>query len=481
MHYLYNKTLKNHWEMITKMVDENYLPEDHNETTLMMGLICYKSVAEIKKEMNTNRVIVYQTEPLLDSHWFDAKTILRNLEGADEIWDYDLQNIELLRKHGIEAKFRPPVMTNSLKKIKNRINPEIDVLFYGSFTKRRQKMIDDLYNGCSINYATDDAFIESNFVWLYLIDDYLLDEYMGRSKIILSINPHDGDNRQQQTRLFYALNNNKCVLSEKCAINYYGDQIYQYNDSHQLKDSINFLLTDDKWRNKPANHENSGIFTKTPSKIAIFYHLYQYGNWAHIFNDQLIHLQQCGLFDKADYIHVGINGPNSLPYDVARIHRVKHNTHIDLEADTLYDLWNFCKTNPDYKVLYFHAKGVTWSNTEMFNPVWTWRKYMEYFTFGRWKECIDLLDEYDCVGTEWEDEAHVNDTKLVSPHYAGNFWWANASYINKLDPNYLYIRNDWSRWQGEFWIGTGKPNYYNFHSLNKNKYGVYIDPVEYVR
>ena len=82
------------------------------------------------------------------------------------------------------------------------------------------------------------------------------------------------------------------------------------------------------------------------------------------------------------------------------------------------------------------------------------------FVIDRWKECVKYLDSYDCVGQTWlvlGDTIWGNGeiTKNVDNvgHYPGNFWWSNASYINRLDHNCLETSYRLDR---EFWIGTGK-------------------------
>ena len=83
------------------------------------------------------------------------------------------------------------------------------------------------------------------------------------------------------------------------------------------------------------------------------------------------------------------------------------------------------------------------------------------------------LEEYDTSGTEYLFESGLinQDTGITeweqNPHYSGNYWWANASYICKLDPNYLYRKDKgWDRYRSEFWIGTGIPNHRVFYDTD---------------
>lgn len=214
------------------------------------------------------------------------------------------------------------------------------------------------------------------------------------------------------------------------------------------------------------------------NKLAVFYHVFQHGNWREIYTSQLEKLQNSGLYDAADHIHIGVNGHNLLPKYLPKITSIQYNKHRHLESDTLLELFKFCHLYPDYKVLYLHTKGVTWhDDLEVKVNVDAWREYLEYFNIEHWRKSVNLLQSYDCVGTEWHPEASLNGTELSYPHYAGNFWWANASYIQKLDPDFLYQPT--GRWLGEFWIGTKNPNYFNYYFNLKNKYYHIIKKEEY--
>ena len=176
------------------------------------------------------------------------------------------------------------------------------------------------------------------------------------------------------------------------------------------------------------------------NKIAIFYHVYQFGDWVKLFEHQIVKLQKAGLYDTFDYMHIGINGSWRMPGDLSKINSIVRNKNVRSQEDTLKSLYDFCVNNPDYKVLYIHTKDVTKENTTIL------LNYLEYFNIDRWRDCADYLNNHDCVGSNWETD-----------HYSGNFWWANASYISKLDPNKISDEN---------WIGSQKPIYYDFTADN---------------
>lgn len=172
-------------------------------------------------------------------------------------------------------------------------------------------------------------------------------------------------------------------------------------------------------------------------KIAIFYHIYQDNIWSFIYQHQVHRLYASGLLNESDYVHFGVNGDDRL-FNIPDNVQVKYNYKQNWrdEGETLIDLNNFCNQNPDYKVLYFHTKGS--SNPELVKN--SWRLFMEYYVIDKWKECVKYLDEYDCCGTDY-----------FHSYFLGNFWWANASYINRLDINCL---NSNDRYGKELWIGS---------------------------
>lgn len=175
-------------------------------------------------------------------------------------------------------------------------------------------------------------------------------------------------------------------------------------------------------------------------KIAIFYHIYQGGFGALIYQQQLHRLYSSGLIKSADHIHFGING-NQEMFSVPDKAVVQVNQNQMEETDTLISLKEFCDKNPDYKILYLHTKGAT-RQTPGVN---SWRLMVEYFVIDKWKECINELDSYDAISCSFGTEP--------LPHFTANFWWANSSYIESL--TYDLLKSE-ERDDREFWIGSGK-------------------------
>jgi hypothetical protein len=177
-------------------------------------------------------------------------------------------------------------------------------------------------------------------------------------------------------------------------------------------------------------------------KIAVFYHVYQAGNWRDVFNEQFGAIESSGLLDSAEFVHLGINGTELFNYNKVKS-VINPNQHME-ETETLKSLLDFSQNNSDYKVLYLHTKGVN-KHIKLMDD---WRKMMNYFCIERWEECVDLLDSYDAIGCNYFEDTWLGHY----PHFSGNFWWSTTDYIKTLNHGYLETSRRWDR---EFWIGTG--------------------------
>lgn len=205
----------------------------------------------------------------------------------------------------------------------------------------------------------------------------------------------------------------------------------------------------------------------TSRNIAVFYHLHQYGDWEVFLKEQSALLVDFGLAQASEFVHVGVNG-NQIPESHSKFRFVQNEEPWTEETPTLAALRDFCASNPDYKVLYMHTKGIT----QPMQSTHDWRKIMEYFCIEKWQDCLNKLDEHDAVGCLYMDHCYYG----FFPHFSGNFWWANASYINRLDNSFLAggIRQN-----REFWIGSGNGSLYSFHTTGLNHYAHEYSPELY--
>lgn len=191
-------------------------------------------------------------------------------------------------------------------------------------------------------------------------------------------------------------------------------------------------------------------------KLAIFYHILQNDISAFIYQQQINRLFVSGLMNEIDYFHIGVNGNQEMFYVPLKA-KVVYNRNWKEETETMIALKDFAYKNHDHKILYFHMKGVS-KGTLIAN---SWRLMMEHFVIDKWKQCIEELDNYDCVGanlnpvgeTLWSDGTK---TKSIEGTYifTGNFWWSNAKHIQSLNHKFLYTDYRIDR---ELWIGSN-PN-----------------------
>lgn len=234
--------------------------------------------------------------------------------------------------------------------------------------------------------------------------------------------------------------------------------------------------------------------------ITVFYHVWQAPGWQLLFQQQIMSMCVSGLYDATNTIYVCCNGEEPLPFDNTKL-VIKRNTHLDIEADTLHQMWQYCNMVSDQKILYIHTKGLSWGSGQERVTVDAWRLYLERYVIHDWKHCVTKLDDHDVVGTEWMDgpAIYVGPGKQVlalnnSGIFVGNFWWANSSYIRTLDPGYLYDFQAQHRMEGvhdldaltpceqlqilrfnsELWLGSGNPKHHSFYRLHARFYDTNI-------
>lgn len=218
-------------------------------------------------------------------------------------------------------------------------------------------------------------------------------------------------------------------------------------------------------------------------KIAIFYHVLQVNNWKEIFVEQMERIKESGLYDAADYIHIGINGsePTEIISRYEKV-KIKFNTYLRTARQTMTDLHKFSCDNKDYAILYMCNLGVTHYQqpTQIYKDAW--RNYLSYFVIDNWKKCVQKLEQYDCVGTQWAEYAFLGENYDVSysPHFEGEYWWATSEYVITLDVNFMNVEDDnQSYYNGEFWIGTKEPNVFNFYTSAATPYYKIMEEKEY--
>ena len=201
-----------------------------------------------------------------------------------------------------------------------------------------------------------------------------------------------------------------------------------------------------------------------PTNIAIFYHGYFPTTDISILTSQLELLDKSGIYNAVNSIFFNISTTNDIEQLLQKYPKI--NYHIQKEpflseCPTLKILQDDCSAMDNVQCLYFHSKG----SHHVSKQTIAWRKYMEHFLIQKWEDTISLLQIHDTVGVDFKS--------TPSPHYAGNFWWANKKAIttaNKVDTKLNHDRFKW-----EFWILSGEASTHPLHDSGVN---LYVTPYE---
>lgn len=221
-------------------------------------------------------------------------------------------------------------------------------------------------------------------------------------------------------------------------------------------------------------------------KIKIFSHCVDFGCGQEITQSQVKLLEDTGLYDAADEVFMFLHyNPNN--YNWLRQHwkdkKVYFNQYDQswqpwYEATTGYYLQEHVHTTEeDFYVCHITHKGCSHPNPGNHQ---NWRKYMEYWNIERWQDCVAKLDEgYDTCGA-----SYLNNPPY--PFYAGNFFWAKASYLRKCRRLKTPLENNFQpqfegqphhRFDWECWHGSGNPKAYDLHPGVENRW--YGHPYSY--
>jgi hypothetical protein len=180
--------------------------------------------------------------------------------------------------------------------------------------------------------------------------------------------------------------------------------------------------------------------------MRVVWHIAGMGNCPEVVMEQLAMLQDCGI-SNVDVTFLGIGLDWLLPQCRAHginVNVVNNNENL-MHYETLAMLYieKLAKWT-DEPILYFHTKGV--SNPADINKV-KWRHRMQDLLIRKWQENLIHLRGVDTVGVNWLQCGH--------PHYSGNFWLANPSWIRRL-PSFAEYHGalNMIRYSCEFWIGS---------------------------
>ena len=199
----------------------NEFKDDKSNNVIICGAHDFSRTQSIdlyKKKYD--KVIVFNQEPLTATQrQFMHKGYFAWLKLADEVWDYDEQNIEVLKL------IRPDVKLHILKPYKDwsvyePVEKDIDILFYGSMNEHRAKILNELKK----KYKVVVFSYQNNQNWNNL------DSYILRSKILLNIHFYYESSMQEQARIIRWIGAPCRIVSEKSWKNYLGVEEMNYED-----------------------------------------------------------------------------------------------------------------------------------------------------------------------------------------------------------------------------------------------------------
>lgn len=241
----------------------NYATYDakrYENTIITFGVNYDTNISEIKT--NDKEIITYNAEPLVEHIHDDLyrfNKIIDNMQGSAEVWDYSIQNIEILKKYGFNIKYRPPLYIEESEIVENYNEPKIDLLFFGSPTDHRNGLIQRWYHCPKFTddqirtYSHNELLInhwQIKLVWLFHIEDHdLIKQYIANSKVILDMSRNGyQDSCPNLIRMYYPLMRNKCVLTPRSDYNTYKDMVVEYDNEDHLNHLICELILMDKWK-----------------------------------------------------------------------------------------------------------------------------------------------------------------------------------------------------------------------------------------
>lgn len=231
---------------VKTMVEELCKSSKYDDYVLVLGynVMPIEKLYDLKRKYKGMKIAVYNLEQFYTgSPWLNKNT-LQWLKNADEVWDYNKENLMFLKSQlNLIAHYHPIKWVDSLRKLNNSPNPEYDILFYGEFTERRLRAIQKIVaknRKLKIMHA-------------YGVSGDMLDRLLENAKIVLNIHAFDGYKNQEIVRMFYPLINGKCILSEHSMNDSYAGDAIVYSDIDNMPNKITELLKDDKWAKIASN------------------------------------------------------------------------------------------------------------------------------------------------------------------------------------------------------------------------------------
>lgn len=212
--------------------------------------------------------------------------------------------------------------------------------------------------------------------------------------------------------------------------------------------------------------------------IIVVFYCYMINDWEEKLKRQIQRLHKSGLYEAANEIYLYVSdisgelekSVNDLLIDFPKI-KLDYTTRNYGEGVLALSKVDELGKSGDYKILYFHTKGVfnKYKNFETkeinelkIKGVSSWVEMLEYYLIDNWKICVEKLDKYHTVGVG-----------NYGGWWWGNFWWAKSDHI-KNNQEFRDFHGG-CRWRAEAWLHDSNKdkNQINYFELNHYSYDNY--------
>jgi hypothetical protein len=146
--------------------------------------------------------ILYHLEHVHHGSAFITPTTIAILRQYPVV-DFSRRNVELFSRMGVRARWLPVGYVPELTRIQPASEQDVDVLFYGTVTDRRQTVLETLRaRGLRVE-AVGGVYGTARDAWI------------ARSKVVLNVHGREENSVFESVRVFYPLANRKAVVSER--------------------------------------------------------------------------------------------------------------------------------------------------------------------------------------------------------------------------------------------------------------------------
>jgi hypothetical protein len=185
-----------------------------------------------------------------------------------------------------------------------------------------------------------------------------------------------------------------------------------------------------------------------------------------VFLDQMKALVDCGLYENANEIILGVNAAIE-DADGAFV-EANHppgskRKYWGADAESLLPTMRFmqewAKAHPNWYVLFFHTKSVNHAGDPLFS---NWRLCSEKVVLRNWRQCVKDLDAgFDASGPHWLTPEQYGEN-IGTAFFGGGIFWVTAKFLCPIPllPEKPTCTNDW--YKPEHLVGsTTRPNVAN--------------------